>query len=113
MRYISPFYSMPQILTEDRVCNKVREGGCPQYSSHRIKEVEGTGYTIETCKKKCQETTDCAVFFMGKRPHYDGVCHLYRRNAIDGPNKCTYSEDDKDYWAMYSLKSCDQGKILD
>ena len=91
------------IHSSEFVCEKLRDGGCPNSGAHHhhIKNAAGR-MSIEACREQCRQTPECAIYFHGKPgAEQAGVCTLWKQTAVDG---CEYREAEKDLYAMYPMK---------
>ena len=89
----------------------IRKGGCLNVAAAdqhmHIKDVDGDGFTVETCRQQCKQATGCSIFFLNED---NGGCSLYKESAL---NKCTYdlASSIQAAWVMYTVESCQNGKF--
>ena len=82
-------------------CGKLRQGGCSEGGKKHLIEDAGTGYSIDSCRARCQSTRGCGVMVFNSNL---GACWLYKTGA---QHACTTTEADiKLSLAMYSVKAC-------
>jgi hypothetical protein len=77
------------------LCGKLWKGGCKEWETQRLPDVKtpGNTWTVESCRKKCKESSGFGVFIYGLiGGPSSGQCHLYKKGALQKRGRiCLYS----------------------
>ena len=86
---------------------KLRDGGCPEFTQHKIQFLSGKN-SLESCRKACSSMTACKIIIHGKvGGGGDGECGLYKDSARTG---CSVKQNEIAKYTMYSVGKCSPNK---